>query len=160
MSRMDSAQHPDFAEKPPKDSRFKAILVVDDDRQLVQSLQWILADQNFLVDKAYDGHEALLKVKANEYDAVICDMIMPCLTGDEFFHRAIQARPTIAQKFVFITAHADDRRTHLFFAHNQVRYLEKPFSIQRLISTVTDILAGVPPPDSMDTIRVKNVERF
>ena len=157
---MPSEQHPDFAERPSSDKNFKAILVVDDDRQLVQSLQWILADQNFLVDKAYDGHEALLKVKANEYDAIICDMIMPCLTGDEFFHRAVKARPTIAQKFIFITAHADDRKTYLFFAQNQLRFLEKPFSIQRLISAVTEVLAGLPPPESMETIRVKNVKRF
>jgi len=157
---MSSEQHPDFAERPPSANQFKAILVVDDDRQLVQSLQWILADQNFLVDKAYDGNEALLKVKANEYDAIICDMIMPCLAGDEFYHRAVGVRPAMAHKFVFITAHADDRKTFLFFAQNQVRYLEKPFSIQRLIGSVKDVLAGLPTQDSLDTIRIKNTKRF
>ena len=127
---------------------------MDDDRQLVQSLQWILADQNFLVDKAYDGQEALLKVKANEYDAVICDMIMPSLTGDEFYRRAVEARPAIAQKFIFITAHVDDRKTTLFFVQNQLRHLSKPFSIQRLIDSVKEVLEGLPSPESMETIRV------
>ncbi|HWX15497.1 MAG TPA: hypothetical protein VNY07_02820, partial [Chthoniobacterales bacterium] len=42
----------------------KAILVVDDDQQLASALQWILADENFLVDIAFDGEEALLKLKA------------------------------------------------------------------------------------------------
>ncbi len=46
----------------------KAILVVDDDQQLASALQWILADENFLVDVAFDGRAALLKVKAHEYD--------------------------------------------------------------------------------------------
>jgi DNA-binding response OmpR family regulator len=151
---MASHNHPDSAERPSKDGNFKAILVVDDDKQLVQLLQWILADQNFLVDKAYDGNEALLKVKANEYDAIICDMIMPHLTGDEFYHRAIEARPTLAQKFVFITAHAHDRKTYLFFTQNGVRFLEKPFSIQKLINCVNDVLEGLPAPEAMDTIRI------
>jgi DNA-binding NtrC family response regulator len=157
---MDSYNHPDSAERPSKNHNFKAILVVDDDKQLVQLLQWILADQNFLVDKAYNGHEALLKVKANEYDAVICDMIMPCLTGDQFYYRAIEARPDIAQKFVFITAHAHDRKTYLFFAHNCVRFLEKPFSIQKLITAVNEVLAGIPPPEAMETIRVTSKKRI
>lgn len=157
---MASPNHPDFAEKPADNKEFKAILVVDDDKQLVQLLQWILADQNFLVDKAYDGNEALLKVKANEYDAIVCDMIMPHLTGDEFYHRAIEARPTIAQKFVFITAHAHDRKTYLFFTQNGVRFLEKPFSIQKLISAVNDVLEGIPTPEAMDTIRVTSKKRI
>jgi len=63
----------------------KAVLVVDDDRQLASALQWILADENFLVDIAFDGEEAMLKVKAHEYDAVICDLKMPKLRGDEFY---------------------------------------------------------------------------
>ena len=62
----------------------RAILLVDDDKQLASALQWILADENFLVDIAFDGEEALLKVKAHEYDAVICDLMMPRLRGDEF----------------------------------------------------------------------------
>ncbi|MEY2528682.1 MAG: hypothetical protein QOJ05_772, partial [Verrucomicrobiota bacterium] len=37
----------------------KAVLVVDDDKQLASALQWILADENYLVDVAYDGEEAL-----------------------------------------------------------------------------------------------------
>jgi len=51
----------------------KAVLVVDDDQQLASALQWILADENFLVDVAFDGEQAMMKVKAHEYDVVICD---------------------------------------------------------------------------------------
>jgi len=47
----------------------KAVLVVDDDQQLASALQSILADENFLVDVAFDGEQAMMKVKAHEYDA-------------------------------------------------------------------------------------------
>src|SRR4051795_9216153 len=81
----------------------RAILLVDDDRQLASALQWILADENFLVDVAYDGEEAMLKVKAGVYDAVVCDVMMPRVRGDEFFHQATKLRPTLADRFIFIT---------------------------------------------------------
>src|ERR1700756_855893 len=80
--------------------QFKAILVVDDDKQLASALQWILADENFLVDVAFDGEEAMLKVKAHEYDAVICDLKMPKLRGDEFYVKARAVRPSLADRFI------------------------------------------------------------
>jgi DNA-binding NtrC family response regulator len=120
--------------------QLKAILVVDDDKQLASALQWILADENFLVDIAFDGEEAMLKVKAHEYDAVICDLKMPKLRGDEFYLKAKQARPSLADRFIFITGFAADPNIALFFNHHQVKYLVKPFAIQVLISCVKELL--------------------
>ena len=59
-----------FEWQPDETERFntielKAILVVDNDQQLASALQWILADDNFLVDVVFDGEAALLKVKAH-----------------------------------------------------------------------------------------------
>src|SRR5207244_10785992 len=86
----------------------KAVLVVDDDQQLASALQWILADENFFVDVAFDGEEALLKLKTHEYDAVVCDLKMPRLRGDEFYLKAKQMRPTLADRFIFSTGFATD----------------------------------------------------
>src|SRR3954463_12498264 len=73
----------------------KAVLVVDDDKQLASALQWILADENYLVDVAFDGEEALLKLKVHEYDVIICDLLMPRLRGDEFYLQANELRPDV-----------------------------------------------------------------
>src|SRR6266436_532329 len=85
---MDFHNQPDLAARPSDAIEFHAVLLVDDDRQLAQALQWILADANFLVDVANDGEEAIVKVRANEYDAVVCDVMMPKLRGDEFYVKA------------------------------------------------------------------------
>ena len=119
----------------------KAVLVVDDDKQLASALQWILADENFLVDVAFDGRAALLKVKAHEYDAVICDLKMPRLRGDEFYLKAKQLRPMLADRFIFITGFAADPNIAIFFNENGVKYLVKPFLIQVLINCVKELLA-------------------
>ena len=56
---------------------FKSLLLVDDDRQLAETLQWILASENFLVDVVHDGSEAMAKVSTTLYDAIVCDILMP-----------------------------------------------------------------------------------
>lgn len=118
----------------------KAILVVDDDKQLASALQWILADENFLVDVAHNGEEALLKVQALEYDAIICDMMMPRLRGDEFYLQAVHLRPALRKRFVFMTGFAADPNVREFLTGHDVEFLVKPFPVQRMIKRVRDVI--------------------
>ena len=119
----------------------KAVLLVDDDKQLASAFQWILADENFLVDVAHNGEEAMVKVQALEYDAVVCDLMMPRLRGDEFFFKAIELRPNLARRFVFITGFAADPKISEFLTTNDVEFLVKPFPVQRLIKRVRDLIS-------------------
>lgn len=119
----------------------KAVLVVDDDKQLASALQWILADENYLVDVAFDGDEALLKVKVHEYDAVICDVMMPRLRGDEFYLQAKKLRPDLADRFIFITGFAADSDIREFLSARRLKHLIKPFPIEQLMASVKALLA-------------------
>ena len=119
----------------------KAILVVDDDQQLASALQWILADENYLVDVAFDGDEAILKVKAHDYDAIICDLKMPHLRGDAFYLQAREMRPSMADRFIFITGYATDPALRHFLIEQEVKFLVKPFPIPGLISCLKELLA-------------------
>src|ERR1043166_5564475 len=135
-----------FERQPDESERLnslelRAILVVDDDQQLASALQWILADENFLVDVAFDGEEAMLKVKAHEYDAIICDLKMPRLRGDEFYLEAKEIRPSLADRFIFITGFATDPNIALFLNKHDVKYLVKPFAVQGLIKCVKELLS-------------------
>ena len=132
---------PDRAQPPLHTLELKAILVVDDDKQLASALQWILADENFLVDIAFDGEEGLLKVKVNEYDAVICDLMMPRLRGDEFYFKAKEMRPGLADRFIFITGFATDPKINDFLNEEEVKYLVKPFPVQGLINSVKELFS-------------------
>ena len=119
----------------------KAILLVDDDRQLASALEWILRDENYLVDVAFDGEEAMLKVKVHEYDAVICDLMMPRLRGDEFYLKAKELRPNLENRFVFITGFAGESGMQDFLSKYHLKHLAKPFPIQELINRVKELLA-------------------
>ena len=122
----------------------KAVLLVDDDKQLASALQWILADENYLVDVAFDGEEALLKVRVHEYDAVICDVMMPRLRGDEFYVQAKKLRPNLANRFIFITGFVADKDIREFLSARRLKYLIKPFPIQELMAAVKKLLARKP----------------
>jgi DNA-binding response OmpR family regulator len=120
---------------------FKAVLLVDDDHQLTETLQAALTGENFLVDVAHDGEEAFLKAKVHKYDAIVCDMIMPKLRGDEFYEQAVTIHPELANRFLFITGHADDGEVRTFLQRVSGRYLLKPFGIQNLIDAVNELVA-------------------
>jgi DNA-binding response OmpR family regulator len=138
---MDSESPADKTKSPDNALELKAILLVDDDKQLAAALQWILADENFLVDVAFDGEQALLKVKVNEYDLIICDLMMPRLRGDEFYLKAKEMRPALSDRFIFITSFATDPKIHDFFTGQEVKYLTKPFPVEGLIRCVKEALS-------------------
>jgi DNA-binding response OmpR family regulator len=119
----------------------KAILVVDDDKQLASALQRILADENYLVDIAFDGEEALTKVKVHDYNAIICDMKMPHMRGDAFYLKAREVRPSVSDRFIFITGFASDPHITSFFTRHEVKYLVKPFPIEGLIGCVKELFS-------------------
>src|SRR3954466_4828192 len=138
--KMDS--HPENVQPHITTLQLKAVLVVDDDQQLASALQWILADENYLVDVAYDGEEALLKVKVHEYDVIVCDLLMPRLRGDEFYFQATDLRPALAERFLFITGFAADSENQQFLRDQGQRHLVKPFQINELIDAVKELLAA------------------
>jgi DNA-binding response OmpR family regulator len=137
---MTEAKHNGEGSESVHPQPLKAVLVVDDDKQLASALQWILADENYLVDVAFDGEEALLKVKVHEYDAIICDLMMPRLRGDEFYLKTKTLRPELEDRFIFITGFAADSHMKEFLSAPGIRHLAKPFQIQELITRVKEML--------------------
>jgi DNA-binding response OmpR family regulator len=138
---MKSIPQPAQSKCPVHSLELKAILLVDDDQQLASGLQWILADENFLVDVAYDGEEAMSKVKTHIYDAVICDLKMPRLRGDEFYLKAKEMRPALSDRFIFITGFAADPQIAMFLSTHHLKYLVKPFPVQGLINSVKELFS-------------------
>ena len=137
---MKSTVEPDPVRHYSNVYEFKTILLVDDDRQLAKSLQWILAEENFLVDVAHDGKEAMLKVTTSRYDAVVCDIMMPQMRGDDFYCQATEIRPELRSRFVFITGFGNDPKLRAFLNTTGVKCLIKPFPMKKLIDCVKGLV--------------------
>ena len=137
---MEYIDNPNLVRDYLKAYGFGTILLVDDDHQLAESLKCILADENFLVDVAHDGDEAMVMVAANRYAAVVCDIMMPHVRGDDFYRQATELRPELKSRFVFITGFGNDPKVRTFLNESGVKCLIKPFPVKRLVDCVKGLV--------------------
>ena len=91
----------------PFDPRVKKILLVDDEQGFSTLLAQMLRMDGYEVDAAYDGEEALEKLKTSKPDAIISDIVMPKVDGFEFFQRVKSDIITKDIPFLFVTAYQD-----------------------------------------------------
>ena len=82
-------------ERSPADPRLQGmrILVADDDLGIARTMQELLEADGCVVTTASDGLEALERVEAGHYDAVLTDVVMPNMDGHELFLRCQEVRP-------------------------------------------------------------------
>ena len=110
------------------------ILVVDDMEKVRKSMREILEYENYEVDEASDGQEALKKLKDYEYDLVFLDLKMPKVEGMEVFERASKDLPDTP--FVIITGHGDVETAVKAVKLGAFDFIEKPLDLSRVLITV------------------------
>lgn len=121
---------------PPKPQ----VLLVDDDFDLANLLQTLLLDCDYAVDIAYDGVQALGKIKAKHYDVVLCDYQMPRMNGQVLFETLQQSHPEVTSRFIFVTGNARMPEVAAFFRAVSVPFLEKPFRSAEVLQLVGKIV--------------------
>lgn len=65
-------------------SKKKRILLVEDDSALNDAFSILLNKEKYMVDSAYNGLEALIKIQKNKPDLILLDLLMPVMDGKEF----------------------------------------------------------------------------
>ena len=117
------------------------ILIVDDEPNIVLSLEFLMKKEGFEVAVAGDGDEALARVAAFAPDLVLLDVMMPKKSGFEVCE-ALRADPArSALKIVMLTAKGRDTEVAKGLALGADAYVTKPFSTKDLVARVKDILA-------------------
>ncbi len=122
----------------------KTILIVDDDRELVEGLRTLLEKQGFRIMTASDGHQAKNLIYNQPPDLVILDMMMHRMGGYpvlEHFRDKPDAPP-----FIMITANEGSRHKAYAEYLGVVDYLRKPFAMERLLEAVAKALSRKPAP--------------
>lgn len=115
----------------------KKILVVDDEKLIVKGIRFSLEQDDMEVDCAYDGEEALEKVRANEYDIVLLDIMLPKLTGLEVCQ---QIREFSNVPVIMLTAKGDDMDKILGLEYGADDYITKPFNILEVKARIKAIM--------------------
>jgi DNA-binding response OmpR family regulator len=121
------------------------ILVVDDDPDLVESVSMKLESENYRVAKAYDGEEAMDRIKEERPALVILDVMMPRKNGYTLCDELKKSDETKDIIVVLLTAVADavtsTNYTHMDGKNTLADdYIPKPIELDRLMEIVKDQL--------------------
>lgn len=109
------------------------ILVVDDDKEIVDAIEIYLNQENFSVFKAYDGEEALKSLKQNDIQLILLDIMMPKLDG---IHTALKIREFSSIPIIFLSAKSEDADKILGLNIGADDYITKPFNPLELVARV------------------------
>jgi DNA-binding response OmpR family regulator len=130
----DSAQ-PDAQAKTKK-----RVLLVDDDREIVESMRYALEANGYEILVARDGNQGLAMAERDNPDLVILDMMMPKRSGFLVLEKLRRSRP-IPLRIVMITANEGNRHKAYAEMLGVDDYIRKPFAMDRLLDTVERLLA-------------------
>ena len=107
------------------------LLVIDDEIAIGRTLAIALGDE-FRVSTAASGREALAMLEHDRFDVVLCDLMMPDVSGMDVYERVVKDCPELASRFIFVTGGAFTERAHSFVAQTGITVLEKPFQLAKL----------------------------
>src|SRR5712691_710076 len=103
------------------------VLVVDDEASVRVSLQRYLSSRGHEVETTSSGREALARLRESKFDAVIVDMRMPDLSGEQLYRQLETADPEHAARVIFTTGQLVDEQVRTFLASTGRPYVPKPF---------------------------------
>ena len=114
------------------------ILIVDDEPIIIASCRRILASQDYAVESAPDGFEALRKIGQKNYDIVILDIMMPKIDGLKVLHEIKEGHPDV--DVIMITGLSKIDTAVKAMKLGAFDYLPKPFDPDQLMEVVTRAL--------------------
>jgi CheY-like chemotaxis protein len=120
--------------------RGKRILVVDDEKYILDFFVEVFQMYPVDVDTACDGRAAMDMMQLHEYDLIVTDFKMPQMSGRDLFEWIKEHRPHLAQRIVFVTGDTVSPETRSFFESTTNRYLAKPFRIEEVREVVQQTL--------------------
>ncbi len=119
------------------------VLVVDDELSLANTLRDLLQPEHD-VTAVVSGRNALeILGITSEFDVIICDLMMPSMSGMDFFEELRRTRPGLEQRLIFMTGGAFTPRAAEFLASVPNRRIEKPFSLSAIEKVVRDVAREV-----------------
>ena len=124
------------------------VLVVDDEKLIVKGIRFSLEQDNYQVDCAYDGEEALELAKTNTYDIVLLDVMLPKLNG---FEVCQQIREFSNVPIIMLTAKGDDMDKILGLEYGADDYITKPFNILEVKARIKAIMRRMSPKKEVAT---------
>ncbi len=117
----------------PQNNDKKRILIVEDEKNIVQVLAFNVMQAGYAYDIALDGEEGLKKALTGEYDLILLDLMLPKMDGFEVCRRI---RKKLSTPVIIVTAREEEVDKILGFDIGADDYVTKPFSIKILLARI------------------------
>ncbi len=118
----------------------KKILIVDDEQNIVISVDFLMRREGFEVTVARDGEEGLAKIRNERPDLVLLDVMMPKLNGFDVCKAVREDHDLDKVRIVMLTAKGRDAEIAKGAALGADAYIPKPFSTSALVARVKSLL--------------------
>jgi CheY-like chemotaxis protein len=113
------------------------LLIVDDEPQIGNTLR-LLLDPDHEVIPVTSGREALERLKTDvAFDIIFCDLMMPEISGMDFYKALSQVAPQLVDRLVFMTGGVFSPKTNQFLDTISNTCIEKPFDISALLALIS-----------------------
>lgn len=128
----------------------KRVLIVDDEKDIVEMIAFNLKRNGYDTLVAYDGNDALRQAEREKPDLIILDLMMPGLDGTEVTRR-LKADPSLAKTpIIILTAKAEETDVVVGLTLGADDYVTKPFSIKILLARLANVLRRTDAPLASD----------
>jgi len=123
-----------------KPTRRGRILIVDDEAKLALTLGMLLEDAH-QVERCLQARVALELIRNSPpYDAILCDMMMPEMTGEQLYEAVLATDPEQARRIIFMTGGAFTEGTRQFLERVRNPQLTKPFKVEEVETLLASLL--------------------
>ena len=116
------------------------ILIVDDEPNIVMSLEFLMRKNGYQVGIARNGTEALAAIALHPYDLVLLDVMMPDVDGYQVCRELRQHPDRTATKVIFLSAKSREADVQKGYEVGADLYISKPFSTRQLMEKVRELL--------------------
>jgi phosphate regulon transcriptional regulator PhoB len=125
------------------------ILIIEDDRDIVELVRYNLAQEGFQVTSVGDGASGLAQVKKSPPDVLLLDLMLPKLSGLEICKEIRRDTSLNRLPILMVTARGEEADRVVGLEMGADDYVTKPFSPRELVARVKALLRRVSPPDEV-----------
>ncbi|TGD80542.1 response regulator transcription factor [Hymenobacter wooponensis] len=116
------------------------ILIVDDEPNIVMSLEFLMRKNGYRVSIARNGTEALEAIKQSPFDVVLLDVMMPDVDGYEVCRQLRQLPGQSHTRVIFLSAKSKEADIQKGYDAGADLYIPKPFSTRQLMTTIKELI--------------------
>ncbi|MBM3244597.1 MAG: response regulator [Candidatus Omnitrophica bacterium] len=120
------------------------LLVVDDDRDITENLSKKLLEEGYDVDMAFDGEEALAKLKEADSDIILLDLMLPKMNGFDVLREIRQNFNDRWRPVIIISAKTDLESFKKGYAFEADHYLTKPCTMGQVLQGIETMISLIP----------------